>query len=79
MGLLSSFDINLKKIHKLLAKSPKRLQSVKKWARYKSMKFYKISRVYDIRWIAKVDFIQNIRLDYPFLLSAIRELMNAKD
>lgn len=77
--ILNNYDKSLKLIYRTLGKSHKKLQCVKKWAVIKGLKYHKLLKVFDIRWLIKADCIKNVRLDYPFLLSALKELKSSPE
>ena len=76
---LLEMDHAIKKLYKYFSKSSKKVMCLKKWASLKKLKFHKILKFFDVRWLSKMNCIRNIRISYEIILDTLKEFMSLED
>ncbi len=74
------FDILVKDIYKYFSRSVNKLLDLKNWFEIKKLKYHKVLKIYDIRWISKFNSVNNLYKNIPGVISIlIKHKENAEE
>jgi hypothetical protein len=68
------YDQLVKRVYRYFAKSHKKLMDLKEWFRIKEVKYHKILRIYDIRWLARFNAVSSLKNGYGPVLECLDQM-----